>query len=134
MGRRRKYFLGALAVMCGIGFPGLSSRAMAQPAQAVDLSVVQDLLHASGYIAPGSIPHLGIVVGSQDAIGNLSEGDLIYIRLEPGKTVKAGDRLAVARLDREIKHPVTKKKLGRAVVFPARAVIWRAGEPSLRPK
>jgi hypothetical protein len=66
---------------------------------------------------------LGSIVGSQDASANLSEGDLVYLRLEPGKQVKPGDQLAITRVVKEVEHPVTGVKLGYQVSFPGRAVI-----------
>jgi hypothetical protein len=123
MGRKKEILISALAVLLGIGFWGVTEKANAQPGQTLDLSWAQDKIRASGFIAAQPLPHLGTVVGSQDASGNLSEGDLIYIRLESGKRVNAGDRLAVARISREVKHPLTGKKLGHAVVFPGRVVV-----------
>jgi hypothetical protein len=66
---------------------------------------------------------LGSIVGSQDASGNLSEGDLIYIKLESGTQVKAGDRVAITRVVKEVEHPITGGKLGYQVSFPGRGVI-----------
>ncbi len=129
MGRAKKMLLSTLAVLLGTGFLGIAGRADAQPGQTLDLSWVQDRNRALGYITTQPIPYLGTVVGSQDAIGNLSEGDLIYLRVESGKKVKAGDRLAVAHLFQEVRHPVTDKKIGDSVVFPARIVVLDGNGP-----
>jgi len=123
MVRTKKILIRTLAALLVMGCWGASEEANAQSAQTLDLSWVQDKIRASGFIAAQPIPRLGTVVGSQDASGNLSEGDLIYIRLEAGMSVNPGDRLAIARITEEVKHPVTKKRLGQAVVFPGRAVI-----------
>jgi len=129
MGRKKKILISALAVLFGIGLLGAAGKANAQPGQTLDLSRVQDAIRAHGFIAAQPIPYLGTVVGSQDPIGNLSEGDLIYIRLESRKKVMAGERLAIARVADEIKHPITDRKLGHAVVFPGRVVVLDGNGP-----
>jgi len=123
MGRTKKFFVTALAVLFGMGFSGMAGEANAQPGQTLDLSLVQDGIRALGFITAQPLPYLATIVGGQDAVWNLSEGELIYLRLESGKQVKAGDRLAVARLSTEIKHPLTGKKLGHNVLFPGRVVV-----------
>jgi hypothetical protein len=129
MGRKKKIFINALAVLFGIGFLGAAGKANAQHGQTLDLSWVQDGVRALGFISARPLPYLGTVVGSQDAIGNLSEGDLIYIRVESGRKIMAGDRLAVARLSGEIKHPLTDKKLGNPISFPGRIVVLDGNGP-----
>jgi hypothetical protein len=134
MGRTTKILITALAVLFGIGFSGVAGKANAQPGQTLDLSWVQDGVRALGFIAARPLPYMGTIVGGQDAIRLLSEGELIYIRVEAGNQVKAGDRLAVARFSREIKHPVTDKKLGHAVTFPGRVVILDGNGPIVSAK
>jgi hypothetical protein len=123
MVRKKKILISALAVLVGVGFLGVAGKANAQSGQTIDLSWVQDRIRATGFIAAHPLPYLGTVVGSQDPIGNMSEGDLIYIKVESGKKVRAGDRLAVARVSREVIHPLTDKKLGHTVVFPGQVVV-----------
>ena len=134
MGRKKKISISALAVLFGIWSLGVAGHANAQSGQTLDLSRVQDAVRAHGFIAAQPIPYLGTVVGSQDPIGNLSEGDLIYIRVESGKKLMAGDRLAIARVAGEIKHPATEKKVGHAVVFPGRVVVLDGNGPIFRAK
>ena len=99
------------------------------PGQTLDLSWVQDGIRAFGFITAQPFPYLATIVGGQDAVWNLSEGELIYIRVESGKQVKAGDRLAVARVSTEVKHPVTGKKIGHNVIFPGRIVVLDGNGP-----
>jgi hypothetical protein len=129
MGCKKKILISTLAVLFGIGFLGVAGKANAQPGQTLDLSWVQDGVRALGFISARPLPYLGTVVGSQDPIGNMSEGDLIYIRVESGKKVMAGDRLAIARVSGEIKHPLTDRILGHAVVFPGRVVVLDGNGP-----
>lgn len=125
MGRKEKTLITALAFLVGIGLWGTVGQTNAQTGQTLDISgkMVLDRARACGFVVTKPVPFLGTIVGSQDASGNLSEGDYIYIRLEPGKEVKTGDRLTIARFSKEIEHPVTKRKLGHALYFPGRVVI-----------
>jgi len=125
MGRNKKTLITALAVLLGMGLWGAVGKTSAQTGQTLALSsqMVQDRVRACGFVTSQPVPYMGTIVGSQDASGNLSEGDYIYIRLEPGKRVKTGDHLTIARLAKEIEHPVTKKKFGQALYFPGRVVI-----------
>ncbi len=125
MGRKKRILIAALLVLSCLGLWGTIPERNAQAGQILDLSnaMVRDRIRVCGFIAPKMILPLGSIVGSQDAIGNLSEGDLIYIKLEPGKQVKAGDRLAITRVVKEVEHPITGGKLGYHVSFPGRVVI-----------
>ena len=125
MGDKTRTLIAALLVLSCLGIWGTVAKRNAQAGQTLDLSNVmaRDQIRACGFIAPKMILSLGSIVGSQDASGNLSEGDLVYIKLEPGKQVKAGDRLAITRVVKEIEHPLTRVKLGYQVSFPGRAVI-----------
>jgi hypothetical protein len=125
MGRNKKTWITALAVLLGIGLGGAVGKTSAQTGQTLALSSqrVLDRVRACGFVTSSPVPYVGTIVGSQDASGNLSEGDYIYIQLEPGKQVKTGDRLTVARFAKEIEHPVTKKKFGQSIYFPGWVVI-----------
>ena len=97
----------------------------AQSVQTLDFSdrVVRDQVRASGFIATGPVPSLGSLQGSRDERGNLSEGNLVYIKLEPGQSVKAGDRYYLARWGEEVTHPATKQKMGNIVRVAGTVVI-----------
>jgi hypothetical protein len=125
MGRKRITLITALAALLGAGLWVAVDETSAQAGRAMDLSsiMLQDRVRACGFVTSQHVPYLGTIVGSQDASGNLSEGDFIYIRLEPGKQVKAGDHYTIARYSKDIEHPVTKKRLGQALYFPGRVVI-----------
>jgi hypothetical protein len=125
MERQKRIFITALTVFFGMGCWGTVGKTSAQTGQTLDLSAKLNLdrIRACGFVTDQPIPHLGTIVGSQNASNTLSEGDLVYIKLEAGKQAKAGDRLAISRFSKEIEHPVTKKKLGYALYFPGWVVI-----------
>ncbi len=97
----------------------------AQSKQVLDLSKnrLRDRIQSCGFITTKPIASLGSIVGTKDAAVTLSAGEMVYLRLEPGKDIKAGDRFSVAHLGREIFHPVTKKKIGQLVLLPGKLTI-----------
>lgn len=125
MGHKKRTLISVLAVLGCLGLWATVAKSDAQSGPILDLSnpVTQDRIRACGFIAPKMILPFGSIVGSQDPSANLSEGDLVYIKLEPGKQVKPGDKLAITRVVKEIEHPLTGVKLGYQVIFPGRAVI-----------
>jgi hypothetical protein len=131
MGRNKKTLITALAVLLGMGLWGAVGKTSAQTGQTLALSsqMALDRARACGFVTSPPVPYVGIIVGSQDASGHLSEGDSIYIKLEPGKQVKPGDHLTIARFSQEVNHPVTSKKFGQALYFPGRVVILDAKGP-----
>lgn len=103
------------------GFP----ESNAQSNQVLDLSKprLRDRIQASGYLTSKPIPSWGAIIASKDAGVSLTEGEVVFIQLEPGKEVQVGDRFAIVRLGRQVKHPVTKHKIGNLVLIPGELTI-----------
>ena len=101
----------------------------AQSKQSLDLSQprIHDRIQASGYITSKPVPSWGTIIRSKEEAANLTEGEVVYIQLELGKEVKAGDRFSIVRLGRPVTHPLTKQKLGLLVVVPGELTIleWK---------
>ena len=118
-------FSAGLVILLGVWILGGFSESQAQSPQTLDLSntLVQDYIRSAGIIATKPLPFLGSIVGSQDERGHLSEGDLVYIKLEPGKQVKAGDRYYMVRWGREVTHPISRKTVGNIARVPGTVVI-----------
>jgi hypothetical protein len=125
MGHSKGILIAAIGLFVGTAVWGAVGEADAQSGQTLDLSgkLNLDRIRACGFVTEKPIAYLGTIVGSKDASNNLSQGDLVYIELEPGKQVKAGDRLAISRFSKEIEHPVSKKAVGYALYFPATVII-----------
>ncbi len=103
------------------GFP----ESNAQSDQILDLSKprLRDRIQASGYVTSKPIPSWGTIIASKDAGVSLTEGEVVFIRVEPGKEVQVGDRFAIVRLGRPVDHPVTKHKIGYQVLMPGELTI-----------
>ena len=122
----KKMTLSAALAIFSIPFVmGGFSESNAQSNQSFDLSQpkIRDRIQASGYITSKPIPSWGTIVRSKEGAANLSEGEVVYIQLERGKEVQAGDRFSIVRRGRPVTHPVTKKKLGFLVSAPGELTI-----------
>ncbi len=125
MKRDRMTLNAGLVILFGLWIFAGFSESQAEPSQTLDLSDnhVQSYVRSTGFIASKPIPSLGSIVGSQDETWNMTEGDLVYVKLEPGMRVKAGDQFYLASFGREVIHPITKKKLGQVLRIPGVLVI-----------
>jgi hypothetical protein len=117
-----------LAVFFVVGI--LFSYSAAQNVQVLDLSsqALRDRIYASGFIASHPVSSWGRIVGTKNQAFNLSAGEIVFIEIDPGKTVKPGDRFAVGHVRKEVFHPGSKKKAGDLVVVPAQVQILSAKE------
>ena len=114
--KKRTLNAGLILLISAWVFTGVSL-GHAQSVQTLDFSdrIVRDQVRSSGFIATAPVPSLGSLQGSRDERGNLSETDLVYIKLHPGQVVKPGDRYYLARWGEEVTHPATKQKMGNIV-------------------
>jgi hypothetical protein len=122
----KKITLSAAMAIFSIPFVmGGFSESNAQSNQSFDFSQpsVRDRIQGSGYITSKPIPSWGVIVRSKEGTANLTEGEVVYIQLELGKEVQAGDRFSIVRLGNPVTHPVTKQKLGLLVLAPGELTI-----------
>lgn len=75
------------------------------------------------FIATQEIPFWGEIVGSQEGAVNLTLGDVIYIKAEPQKSIKPGDRFFIGRYLEGLIHPQTKKDMGRVLSILGEIVV-----------
>jgi hypothetical protein len=80
-------------------------------------------IFAGGFITTKPIFPLGLIVATQDPVLYVTEGDSIFIRLEPREEAKTGDRFSIARLDKMIDHPITKARVGQLVRIVGEVVV-----------
>ena len=119
-----------LVILATLLILGGFSEVNAQSSKSLDLSQprIRDRIQASGYITSKPIPSWGTIIGSKDGAANLTEGEVVFIQLEPGKEVVAGDRFSIARLGKTVTHPVTRQNLGNLVVMPGEVVVLERKE------
>ena len=121
-----------LALLLGLCIFGGFQESYAQSNQASGLakSGLRDRIQSGGYITLRPLPSWGSIVGTKNSVVNLSAGEVVYLKIESGKEVKPGDRFSVARMSKEVSHPVTKKIFGRLVLIPGELIIL-AGRDNL---
>lgn len=114
-----------LVILSTLLIMGGFSESKAQSSKSLDLSQprIRDRIQASGYITSKPVPSWGKIIGTKEGVDNLAEGEVVYIRLEPGKEVQIGDRFSIVRLGEPVIHPVTRRKLGTLVLMPGELVI-----------
>ena len=108
----------------------------AQNVQVLDLSSrnLRDRLYASGFIASQPVSIWGNIVGTKNQVFNLSAGEIVFIKMAPGKAVKAGDRFAIGHVAQEVYLPGAQKKMGDLMVVPGEVMIVSAEEPIVTAK
>jgi hypothetical protein len=128
MGRQKFFWSVGLAVFFVAGI--LLSYSAAQNVQVLDLSsqVLRDRIYAGGFIAVEPVPSWGKIVGTKNQVFNLISGEIVFIKLAPGKAVKPGDRFAIGHVAKEVFLPGAKKKIGDLVVVPGEVIIVSAKE------
>ncbi len=97
-----------LVLILGLALFGESTRGYAQSA---------------GFITSKPIPSWGTIVGTQDKVVNLSKGEVVYVQLQPGRTVKPGDRFTLLQVGQTLNHPLTGEEMGQLVTNPGELVI-----------
>ncbi len=134
MGRQKSFWSLALAVFFVAGiFPSFSA---AQNVQVLDLSSrnLRDRVYASGFIASQPVSIWGNIVGTKNQVFNLSAGEIVFIKMAPGKAVKAGDRFAIGHVAQEVYLPGAQKKMGDLMVVPGEVMIVSAEGPIVTAK
>jgi hypothetical protein len=114
-----------LVIVLGFLIFGESTESRAQSGQILDPPMQKYCCSAQwpGFITSKPIPSWGTIVGTKDAVVNLSKGEVVYVQLQPGKAVKPGDRFTILQLGQTITHPITKEEIGRLVTNPGELVI-----------
>ena len=114
-----------LVILSTLLIMGGFSESKAQSSKGLDLSQprIRDRIQASGYITSQPVSSWGTIIDSKDGAVNLTEGEVVFIQLEPEKEVQAGDRFSIIRLGKSVTHPVTKQNLGTLVLMPGELVI-----------
>jgi hypothetical protein len=111
----------SLSILIGGGF----SESKAQPNQALDLTKpgLRDMIQASGFITAKPISNWGSIIATKDAAVNLTEGEIVYLRIEAGKEVLPGDRFSIVEWGKPVTHPLTKEDLGHLVLVAGELII-----------
>ncbi|MBI5044044.1 MAG: LysM peptidoglycan-binding domain-containing protein, partial [Nitrospirae bacterium] len=72
------------------------------------------LLFSGGFVVQ-KLEDKGVVVGSWDKRVILSDNDTIYINRKNNPAIANGDKYTIYKVIRQVKHPITEKKMGYLV-------------------
>ncbi len=67
----------------------------------------------AGFMSSMEYRGIGIVLDSKEGKNLMAEGDILYVALKTGEPIAIGNKYTVFRAGREVKHPVTDKRIGR---------------------
>jgi LysM domain-containing protein len=70
-------------------------------------------IRSAGFMSNLDYRGIGIVLESREGKNIMSEGDILYMALKTGEPIAIGNRYTVFRPGREIRHPVTDRRIGR---------------------
>jgi len=70
-------------------------------------------ISSAGFMSNIEYRGIGIVLESRDGKNLMAEGDIIYISLKTGEPISIGNKYTIFRAAREIRHPVTDRRVGR---------------------
>jgi hypothetical protein len=132
----KKVILSSGTAILSVLFLGsLLSYSFAQTNPALDLSyTTRSYIQASGFVTSKPMPFWGTITGTKEIVLNLSQGEICFIQMLPGKEVKPGDRLVIGRLGDPVIHPLTKATLGRHVMFPGELLVLETKGPMVTAK
>ncbi|MBW1815906.1 MAG: LysM peptidoglycan-binding domain-containing protein [Deltaproteobacteria bacterium] len=77
----------------------------------VDVSNMTDI-EAIGALSTGELSPDGSIIGDEKEGLAASEGDVVYVLLEKGRSGEPGDLYTVCRKSGRLRHPLTKKRFG----------------------
>ncbi len=112
-----------LVVLLGVFFFWSLTLSEAQSDPKPETAKTRDPIRLTGFIASKPLPSWGYIVGTKDSSVNLTDGEIVYVRLAVGKEVREGDRFTVLHPGRKIIHPLTHRKLGTAVLISGELII-----------
>lgn len=91
-------------------------RKEARPFILEGIGVLSDevLLFSSGFVV-SRLDDKGVIIGSWDKKVLLSDNDTIYINRKNNPAIANGDKYTIYKVVKQVKHPVTEKKIGYLV-------------------
>ena len=84
-----------------------------KPAPVEEKPVYFREVRSAGFMSNIEYRGIGIVLESREGKNLMAEGDIVYLALKTGEPIAIGDKYTVFRPAREVRHPVTDKRVGR---------------------
>jgi len=80
------------------------------------VKVIYTQSSSTGWIEPGEFEKAGKIIGTYDGRVMVGEQDIVYVDIGSSAGVKPGDLFSVFRIESEIRHPKTRKKIGYKIL------------------
>jgi hypothetical protein len=84
-----------------------------KPAPVEEKRVYFPEVRSAGFMSDLEYRGIGVVLESRDGKNLMAEGDILYLALKTGESIAIGNKYTVFRPGREIRHPVTGRRIGR---------------------
>lgn len=80
------------------------------------IKVVYKETPSMGWIEPGEMEKAGEIIRTYDGRTMVGEREIVYVNIGSAQGIKIGDRFSIFKIDQEIRHPITKQKLGYKII------------------
>jgi hypothetical protein len=91
--------------------------------QGIDIRGFTNVKAIGGLFVSGKIEPWGYIVPTNTNRLLSAEGDTVYLRIAPGKSIHVGDELSIAQAGSWSRHPVSGAKFAREITVDGRLVV-----------
>jgi hypothetical protein len=70
-------------------------------------------IRSAGFMSYLDYQGIGIILESMEGKNLMAEGDIVYLAMKTSEPILIGNKYTVFRASREIRHPVTERRIGR---------------------
>jgi hypothetical protein len=74
-------------------------------------------VQSAGFIGDLELRGIGMILDNRDGKNLLAEGDIVYLAFRTADPVVVGNKYTIFRGDRFVRHPLTRRKIGRKYVI-----------------
>jgi hypothetical protein len=84
-----------------------------KPALVEEKPVYFSEIRSAGFMSDLDYRGIGIILDSLEGKNLMSAGDIVYLAMKTSEPILIGNKYTIFRASREIKHPVTERRIGR---------------------
>jgi hypothetical protein len=84
-----------------------------KPALVEEKPVYFSEIRSAGFMSDLDYRGIGIILDSLEGKNLMSAGDIVYLAMKTSEPILIGNKYTIFRASREIRHPVTERRIGR---------------------